>query len=250
MPAANVVLTAQWTADDEVTYKVTYSGNGNTDGSAPVDPRAYRSGAVATILGPNDLARDDYDFLGWATSAGADTAAYNAGGSLTVTGNITLYAVWELDEHALTGTDITITAGPDDQIRLDAQTGNLFRDLANGNVPLGGFFASGSWSLLSLLLAMVAIIMSALLIIGAAAKRSAGFLRILTIIIGAIVPIAYFLLDDMSQSMVIINQYTLLIGVIFLVQVVMLILHKRRSRAGGYEDAGTAAGGKSPDYAV
>ena len=38
--------------------------------------------------------RDGYHFLGWATSADAKSASYNAGGQILMSGNTTIYAVW------------------------------------------------------------------------------------------------------------------------------------------------------------
>ncbi len=39
--------------------------------------------------------RGGYKFLGWSRDASATTASYSAGGKMNVTGNVTLYAVWE-----------------------------------------------------------------------------------------------------------------------------------------------------------
>ena len=49
MGAANVIMYAGWTANP--TYSVTYSGNGNTSGTVPVDSTKYQQGQTVTVLG-------------------------------------------------------------------------------------------------------------------------------------------------------------------------------------------------------
>lgn len=46
--------------------------------------------------------RNGYNFLGWAESDSATEAGYAAGGSVTLSGDKTLYAVWELIQNTLT----------------------------------------------------------------------------------------------------------------------------------------------------
>ncbi|MCL2140493.1 MAG: InlB B-repeat-containing protein, partial [Dehalococcoidia bacterium] len=92
---SNTTLYAVWQAETETTYRVTYVGGGDTRGVAPIDPNSYLAGDTATVLGAGNLVRSNYAFLGWSTSANATTVEYNAGDSITVNGNITLYAVWE-----------------------------------------------------------------------------------------------------------------------------------------------------------
>ena len=81
------------------TYGVTYSGNGNTGGSAPVDPNEYHSGATVTVLGNTGaLYRMGYAFSGWNTLPGGGGSFYAGGDTLSIgTDNVTLYA--NLDIH-------------------------------------------------------------------------------------------------------------------------------------------------------
>ncbi|MCL2140613.1 MAG: InlB B-repeat-containing protein, partial [Dehalococcoidia bacterium] len=92
---SNTTLYAVWQAETEATYRVTYVGGGDTRGVAPIDPNSYHAGDKATVLGAGNLVRSNYAFLGWSTSASATTVEYKADDSITVNGNITLYAVWE-----------------------------------------------------------------------------------------------------------------------------------------------------------
>jgi uncharacterized repeat protein (TIGR02543 family) len=87
----NVTLYAKWT---ETPYSITYDGNKNTDGNAPVDNVRYSSGQSATVLGKGTLARTGYSFVNWNTTSDGSGTPYNTGASLSITGNQTLYAQW------------------------------------------------------------------------------------------------------------------------------------------------------------
>ena len=95
MGSANDTLYAQWSALP--TYTVTYNGNTNTSGNAPVDPNNYLSGTSVTVLGSNTLVKTGYTFVGWDTIA-------NGGGNVIGTSftmkstNVTLYAQWTANQ--------------------------------------------------------------------------------------------------------------------------------------------------------
>jgi len=86
---ASTTMTAQWKAN---TYAVTYDANGGT-GAPSAQTKTY--GTTLALSGTIPT-RTNYNFLGWATSASATTAAYAAGGNYTANAAVTLYAVWEL----------------------------------------------------------------------------------------------------------------------------------------------------------
>jgi len=77
-------------------YSVTYGGNGNTDGSVPVDTQQYVEGDTVTILGnTGSLIKTGYSFGGWNSSASGSGTNYAPGATLTMgTSNVTLYAKW------------------------------------------------------------------------------------------------------------------------------------------------------------
>ncbi|MCL1937647.1 MAG: InlB B-repeat-containing protein [Candidatus Azobacteroides sp.] len=77
------------------TYTLTYDGNGNTGGAAP-DAVSCEAGQTITLAGPGSLTKTGYLFLGWARSATAVTVEFLPSSSFTLTGNTTLYAVWQL----------------------------------------------------------------------------------------------------------------------------------------------------------
>lgn len=82
-------LYAVWKAN---TYKVTYNANGGS-GAPSAQTKTY---GVTLTLSSVKPTRTNYTFKGWATSASATTASYQAGGSYTTNAAVTLYAVWEL----------------------------------------------------------------------------------------------------------------------------------------------------------
>ncbi|MDW7676571.1 MAG: InlB B-repeat-containing protein [Bacillota bacterium] len=102
MPANNVTLYAVWNEDqnggggpDPTTYTVTYDGNGNTSGTAPIDLNSpYAVDATVTVLGNSNLAKTGFTFAGWNTKSDGEGTAYKAGDTFIITANTTLYAVW------------------------------------------------------------------------------------------------------------------------------------------------------------
>ena len=76
-------------------YTLTYSGNGNTEGSVPYEPVEYLSGTKVTVPGNiGKLLRTGYIFGGWNTRADGTGTPYKENDPLTINGNITLYARW------------------------------------------------------------------------------------------------------------------------------------------------------------
>jgi len=90
--SSNLTLYAQWTTD--LTFSVTYNGNGNTGGSVPVDGNAYISGASVTAANKGTLAKSGFTFAGWNTAANGSGMAHAAGSSFGISSNVTLYAQW------------------------------------------------------------------------------------------------------------------------------------------------------------
>lgn len=86
---AAVTLYAVWKAN---TYAVTYNANGGT-GAPTAQTKTYGKALTLSTVKPT---RENYNFLGWATSATATTATYAPGASYTANAAATLYAVWGL----------------------------------------------------------------------------------------------------------------------------------------------------------
>ena len=92
--SANIPLYAIWT---EITYTVTYEDNGGTGGPY-VDTITYTQAQSYTILSyaacgitkPTDM-----NFVEWNTNALGNGTTYLAGNNYTITGNLTIWAIWE-----------------------------------------------------------------------------------------------------------------------------------------------------------
>lgn len=98
------------------TYTVTYVGSQAQSGTVPVDPRTYREGEPATVLGnPGQLSRNGFTFTGWKTHGGAETV-YPPGSLVPVkSGNLQLFSAW------------TEAASPDLGFTLEADIGAFLR---------------------------------------------------------------------------------------------------------------------------
>ena len=84
-------------------YQVTY--NANTGEGTVTDSNSYRKNAPVPVLGGSSLTKDGATFLGWSRTqttlieseeAAADVEFVT--GTLTITDNITLFAVWAVDK--------------------------------------------------------------------------------------------------------------------------------------------------------
>lgn len=76
---------------------ITYNANG---GSGAPSALTTQGGKSATLSSTKPT-RTGYTFLGWATSSTATSATYTAGGSITPTDNVTLYAVWQGNTYSV-----------------------------------------------------------------------------------------------------------------------------------------------------
>ena len=136
MPAKNVIVYAQWTANP--TYTVTYDGNGNTGGSVPSDNDLYLQGAIVHIEGnTGSLTRSGHTFAGWNTQADGKGTDYAAGSAYTMgTDNVTLYAQWTVNDGGSSGEDAV--SSPSCEDKVISVTGKLTLSACRaGEVSLG-----------------------------------------------------------------------------------------------------------------
>ena len=73
-------------------YNITYDGNGNTGGTAPVDEKLYRSGESAELKSCGDLEKGGHKFMGWSQSV--DSSSWLSSSKINVNRDTILYAVW------------------------------------------------------------------------------------------------------------------------------------------------------------
>ncbi|MEM4248058.1 MAG: InlB B-repeat-containing protein, partial [Candidatus Nanoarchaeia archaeon] len=91
------------TINENVSYTVTYNGNGNTDGTPPTDSNSYSAGSSVTVLGnTGNLTKTGYTFAGWNTAANGSGTNYQSGATFTINSNTTLYAQWTPNTYTVT----------------------------------------------------------------------------------------------------------------------------------------------------
>jgi len=140
--STNVTLFAQWAP----TYTVTYSGNGNTGGTPPVDSTAYPQGATVTVAGAGTLVKAGFTFIGWNTAADGTGTSRAAGSSFAMgAANVTLHAQWtSLPTYTVTYSGNGSTGGT---VPVDANAylaGATVTVLGNtGNLVRAGFTFAG-----------------------------------------------------------------------------------------------------------
>jgi len=138
---------------------------------------------------------------------------------------------------------------PEDQALVNSQSGNLLQDIADGYVPLGNAGVSGTWSLLSMILAVAALAIAAIYTIGIFAKRKREqeikehgedserlkiiekrftLLRTMTIIVGAMTILMWLYTDDLSLGVTWINMFTQIAAVLCGITIVLLVFTKRQ----------------------
>jgi hypothetical protein len=92
------VLTDNGEASEEIVtiyYEITYDGNGNDEGSAPVDVNLYQEGANVTILDGGTLTKFGYIFTSWNTQSDGSGTSYQPGDQIiSINNSITLYAIY------------------------------------------------------------------------------------------------------------------------------------------------------------
>ena len=103
------------------TLPVTYSGNGSTNGSVPVDSASpYSSYATVSVLGPGSLAKSGSTFTGWNTKANGTGTSYAPGSTLTILAATKLYAIWTATPPPTTTTTTTAPRRHHDDNRASA----------------------------------------------------------------------------------------------------------------------------------
>ena len=91
----DVTLYAVWGPDPGTLVTLTYNANGGNANSIPPQQTNIPIGTVATISMTRPThTNSSLTFAGWATSPSATLPQYQPGGSIIMSTNITLYAVW------------------------------------------------------------------------------------------------------------------------------------------------------------
>ena len=89
----DATYTAQYSATARVFYTITFNANG---GEGSMESQRFEVG-VDTALNTNAFTRENYKFTGWNTAADGSGATYaDEGAILELTGDMTLYAQWQI----------------------------------------------------------------------------------------------------------------------------------------------------------
>jgi hypothetical protein len=118
-------------------------------------------------------------------------------------------------------------------------------EVKSSMIPFGNFGVTSAWSLLSLIMSLIAIIISTMLIICRLVRRrinddenddghekerrNAFIARTLTVFFGILTPIVFLILDDMRLPMVWINKWTPYVALAFIIHIILLIIYKHRN---------------------
>ena len=89
----DTTYTAQYSVKERVFYTITFNANG---GEGSMEPQRFEVG-VDTALNTNAFTREHYKFIDWNTAADGSGATYADGGAiLALSGDMTLYAQWQI----------------------------------------------------------------------------------------------------------------------------------------------------------
>ena len=107
---------------DPTTVTITYNANG---GEGEMKPQAVESGVEVKLIA-NTFTKDGSDFTGWNEAADGSGKAYADGATVTPTGNLTLYAQWQVKSTPENpGTEDPGTEDPEPPVDLEDHITNL-----------------------------------------------------------------------------------------------------------------------------
>ena len=266
VPAATVsnyiVYTAQWSPNP---YVLSFDANGGTGGMDSM--KVYYNDAV-TLPGVG-FEREGFAFAGWNTKPDGSGVSYadSAAFSYTAPGDMTLYAQWIppiVTVSAQTNGSITIKNGSGNIVSATGTT------ISGSGVPLSNAAqngGSGGWSLLSMLMALTALIASAVSIVGIFFNRMlmnmmlkeaeqfgasdsekdgirmrwrrSSLVKALTAVFGVVTLVAWLAHDWPLKGMVWTNNVTPFVMALFIVWIVITALYNVRKNKLGlhYEKA-------------
>jgi uncharacterized repeat protein (TIGR02543 family) len=133
----SITLYAMWYDPNSIpSYTVTFNANGGS--GTPPAPITQNFGTSFNLPNGSGLTRSGYTFGGWSTSqvSGMGTI-YNAGSSYTISGNITLYALWNAGgiETGIEPPGLTL-ADKFAWLQGNAQTGNEYNIVLSSDQTL------------------------------------------------------------------------------------------------------------------
>ena len=105
------------------TITLTYNNNGGSGAPSAQSATVYNATtSYKFTLSSTKPTRSGYAFLGWSTSSGASSASYSAGGTVTLSSNTTLYAVWKINTYTVSYNANGGSGAPSNQTKTHGQT--------------------------------------------------------------------------------------------------------------------------------
>jgi len=103
----DVLLYAKWLP----LYTITYDSNGATSGSVPSSQQGVYGEQINIQSNTRNLARAEFEFVGWNTEADGSGSDYVVGTSYTITGDVTLYVKWNSIYSSTLGSRAGVAVG-------------------------------------------------------------------------------------------------------------------------------------------
>ncbi|MFV0352440.1 MAG: InlB B-repeat-containing protein [Oscillospiraceae bacterium] len=258
---SDITLYAVWHQDStpQTSYVVTYNNNGGTGSQS--DTNAYTAGAVATIKDSGTVQRTGYTFAGWSFNGTVyqpgNTLAINQNITFMAvwrengSSSSTPPTSSESSTPSESGSDSS--SGGTGGIVTPSQSSSSAGAGANGpsggfpslsDIPYGSLTEAGAWSLLNLIITITAVAVSLALVMSLfkkearrltsdydveydeAAGKSKKPFRIFAILgaaVGAALLMLFLLLENLTLSMAWVNRWTVLVLLVFVVQMLIVI---------------------------
>lgn len=119
---ANLYLTITLYVTLTATYTISFDLNGGSG-----DFQAIQADSGSATLPSETPTRNGYTFLGWSISSSSTTAEYSAGQTITVSGDLVLFAIWQKNTTPPTpgGGDGSLVYNSADSLLVFTTGGNL-----------------------------------------------------------------------------------------------------------------------------
>jgi len=128
---------------DNTLYTITFNINGATSGTAP-QAQTVKSGSSITLPNGSGFLKTGQSFKGWNTSSSGMGSNFNANSSYIVTGNITLFAKWEISTFTVTFDTNGETSGTTPQAQTVNYNSKIILPNDNNFSRIG--FAFAGWN--------------------------------------------------------------------------------------------------------
>jgi uncharacterized repeat protein (TIGR02543 family) len=258
----STVLPVTFIVDDDRLF-LAYYANGATSGTAPA-MTLHEAGTTAVVADQGTLQRAGYTFGGWSFT-GNGGAAYQPGQTFTIHENVRLYAVWNaipappLPPTVIVQPPVVVTV-PGETTVVEVEVPYEVPEQEETTViptpeppttspePI-----PTNWSLVSLLLALIAFAAAVLLAVLSFRRRyededepiqdrdesRLARLRLFSGVIallGLVPAVIFFILDDITGQMLILNEHTFIVAIAAVVELALIVIRLIMGRSQDTDD--------------